>query len=121
MHDAKHVDILKVYESFSDSTRLRILHLLMQRDSICVCHMQSVLEETQVKVSRHLAYLRRRGLVEAEQRGNWRYYSLPRRRSREFELNLQCLTKIVSTHATFQRDLKRLTQHEPEVETCSSC
>ncbi|MEM6886094.1 MAG: metalloregulator ArsR/SmtB family transcription factor [Verrucomicrobiota bacterium] len=115
------MDLLKVYESFSDGTRLRILHLLTHRKSLCVCHIQSVLEEPQVKISRHLAYLRRRELVEVTQEGNWRYYSLPKPCTKEFKLNLKCLRTLAAEHATFQRDLTRLDSHAPAVETCGSC
>lgn len=115
------MDILKVYESFSDGTRLRILHLLTQRKSLCVCHLQSVLEEPQVKISRHLAYLRRRELVEVTQEGNWRYYSLPKPCTKELRLNLKCLKTLAAEHATFQRDLERLDEHAPAVETCANC
>lgn len=115
------MDLLKVYESFSDGTRLRILHLLMHRPSLCVCHLQSSLEEPQVKISRHLAYLRRRDLVDVTQDGNWRYYSLPEHCTKELQLNLDCLKTLAADHALFQRDLNQLEQHCPEAETCTNC
>lgn len=49
------------------------------------------LREPQVKVSKHLAYLRTRGLVQAERRRNWMVYSLPGKSSRELAANLACL------------------------------
>ncbi len=116
------MDLLKVYESLSDATRLRILYLLTQRPSVCVCHIQSALEEPQVKISRHLAYLRRRGIVEVSQEGNWRYYSLPveAERTRELQLNLECLATLAAEHALFQRDLKRLNAANPAEAVCSA-
>jgi ArsR family transcriptional regulator len=112
------MDLLKVYESFSDATRLRIMHLLIHRSSLCVCHIQDILQEPQVKISRHLAYLRRRELVIASQHGTWRYYSLPETCSQELQLNLDCLETLTQKHPLFKRDRKRLEQLVPATEAC---
>lgn len=63
------------FKCLSDPVRLRILNLLFHRDDICVCDIVSSLALPQSVVSRHLAYLRKHGLVTAERRGNWQYYS----------------------------------------------
>jgi ArsR family transcriptional regulator len=101
------MDLVKIYECFCDRTRLRILHLLAQTP-LCVCHFQEILDEPQVKISKHLAYLRTRGLVATEQRKNWVIYALPEKRDAELERNLQCLQDCASTDRTFAADLKRL-------------
>ena len=101
------MDLSQIYECFCDRTRQRILHLLMQ-SPLCVCHFQEILGEPQVKVSKHLAYLRARGLVETKQEKNWVIYSLPARRSRELEANLHCLDECVQSDAQFKRDLAAL-------------
>ena len=101
------MDLIQIYECFCDRTRIRILHLLMQTP-LCVCHFQEVLEEPQVKVSKHLAYLRARGIVETQQEKNWVIYSLPQKRSPELEKNLQCLEDCVRSDALFKADLRRL-------------
>ncbi len=88
-----------------DQTRLRILHLLGQ-GPLCVCHLQEVLKEPQVKVSKHLAYLRSKGMVEAKRQGNWMIYSLPAKRAVELETNMKCLQDCVQSHPQFQRDLR---------------
>jgi ArsR family transcriptional regulator len=63
------------FRALADPTRVRILHLL--RDGpLCVGDLGSVLEISQPKVSRHLAYLRRARLVEDEKRGLWCFYRL---------------------------------------------
>jgi len=54
----------QLFKAFSDSTRLRLLNLLAQREH-CVCEFQSILRVPQPKISRHLAYLRRSGLVKS--------------------------------------------------------
>jgi ArsR family transcriptional regulator len=62
-----------VYAALADATRLRILALLGD-DEVCVCHIHAALDSPQPTVSRHLAYLRRNGLVEARREGVWMHY-----------------------------------------------
>src|SRR3954469_8238470 len=88
------MDLVRIYECFCDRTRLRILHLLAQ-SPLCVCHFQTILGEPQVKISKHLSYLRERGMVEVERDQNWMVYSLPRRCAAELERNLKCLQDCV--------------------------
>ncbi|CAN5456190.1 hypothetical protein BH18VER1_BH18VER1_20710 [soil metagenome] len=101
------MDLIRIYQCFCDRTRLRILHLLT-RGPLCVCHFQEALAEPQVKVSKHLAYLRTRGLVETKREQNWVIYSLPKNCSPELDANLKCLQDCVQTHPEFRRDLRRL-------------
>ena len=60
----------------SDETRLRSLLLLKKKKEICVCEFSYMLNSIQSKVSRHLAHLRKSGLVLDERRGQWVYYQL---------------------------------------------
>ena len=99
--------LVEIYQCLCDPTRLRILHLLTQTP-LCVCHFQDVLGEPQAKISKHLAYLRSRALVETKRSGNWMIYSLPSKPSAELKTNLQCLRDCAPTDPTFARDLKRL-------------
>jgi ArsR family transcriptional regulator len=72
----KHLDALtSVYAALADPTRLRILSLLTD-DEICVCHIHASLDVPQPTASRHLAYLRKSGLVEARRDGVWMHYRL---------------------------------------------
>ena len=64
-----------VFRALADATRVRILHLL-RGGPLCVGDLVTVLDMAQPKVSRHLAYLRRSGLVEDEKRGLWCFYRL---------------------------------------------
>lgn len=61
--------------ALADKTRLRLLNL-MRDEEICVCFFTEVLNESQPKVSRHLAYLRNAGLVEARRDGKWMHYRI---------------------------------------------
>jgi len=101
------MDLVQIYQCFCDRTRLRILHLLT-RSPLCVCHFQSVLEEPQVKISKHLAYLRGKGMVNVERDRNWMIYSLPEERAPELEANLKCLQDCAQSDKVFARDLKNL-------------
>lgn len=64
-----------VYAALADSTRLRILALLRDGE-VCVCDIHASLDVPQPTVSRHLAYLRRVGLVDARRDGIWMHYRL---------------------------------------------
>jgi ArsR family transcriptional regulator len=101
------MDLVQIYQCLCDPTRLRILHLLTQTP-LCVCHFQDILDEPQVKISKHLAYLRERGMVVAEREQNWMIYSLPKKRDAELEANLKCLQDCVQTDPAFKRDLRNL-------------
>ena len=64
-----------VYAALADPTRLRILSLLGDGE-ICVCHIHASLDVPQPTASRHLAYLRKSGLVEARRDGIWMHYKM---------------------------------------------
>lgn len=67
--------LVEVFRALGDETRLRILALLKDGE-VCVCHIHGGLRLPQPTVSRHLAYLRRAGLVEARRDGVWMHYRL---------------------------------------------
>src|SRR6185436_9171875 len=72
----KHVDNLEtLFKALADATRLRILGLLLTGE-VCVCDIHETLKIPQSKASRHLAYLRRSGLVETRRDGLWIHYRL---------------------------------------------
>lgn len=63
------------YMALADKTRLRLMNL-MRRNEVCVCFFTEVLGESQPKISRHLAYLRNAGMVEARRDGKWVHYRI---------------------------------------------
>lgn len=63
------------FKALADTTRLRILGLLLTGE-VCVCHIHETLRIPQPKASRHLAYLRKTGLVDARREGLWMHYRL---------------------------------------------
>jgi ArsR family transcriptional regulator len=107
------MELLQIYQCLCDQTRLRILHLLTQ-GPLCVCHFQSILGVPQVAISKHLAYLRRRGLVTAQRHEQWVIYRLPAQRPKELHLQLKCLQDCVQSYPVFRADLKRLKQRSCE-------
>jgi ArsR family transcriptional regulator len=68
-------DLEKFFVALSDRTRLRLLNL-MGEDEVCVCFFVEILQENQSKISRHLAYLRKAGLVASRKDGKWMHYRI---------------------------------------------
>lgn len=66
---------MRLLQALGDPTRLRLLNLL-RGGEICVCYFVEILGEPQPKVSRHLAYLRRAGVVDVRREGKWMHYKL---------------------------------------------
>lgn len=64
-----------LFRALADPTRLRLLNLIADRE-ICVCYFVEILKISQPKVSRHLAYLRKAGIVAARREGKWMHYKL---------------------------------------------
>lgn len=101
------MELVKIYECLCDRTRLRIVNLLCS-GPLCVCHIQEILGEPQVKISRHLNYLKTRGMVAVQREANWMIYSLPAERSHELETNLACLQDCAREDKLIKRDDARL-------------
>lgn len=64
------------FHALSDLTRLRCLALMHRRGEMCVCDLTRILDESQPKISRHLAQLRELGLVQARRSGTWMHYAI---------------------------------------------
>lgn len=112
--------LVKIYECLCDRTRLRILNLLGS-GPLCVCDIQRTLGEPQVKVSKHLSYLRARGMVSAKRDANWMIYSLPSKRSAELGRNLACLQDCAGEEPLFRADRQKLAALEAEAKKGGSC
>jgi ArsR family transcriptional regulator len=66
---------VEVYRALADPIRLELLARIAARGPVCVCHLEQELPYTQPRISKHLATLRRAGLVSARREGSWVYYS----------------------------------------------
>src|SRR6202167_3430278 len=73
----KSFDLVPLFAALADRTRLRLLNLIVGRE-VCVCYLVEILRLGQPKISRHLAYLRRAGIVAARREGKWMHYSIER-------------------------------------------
>lgn len=103
MKPATRADAL--FRAFADPTRLRILNLLKSGE-LCVCDLVDVLDVPQPKASRHLAYLRRVGLVSARKDGYWSYYRIAAKLGLLPVQLLACLECCTPEMPEFARDLK---------------
>ena len=107
MIKVKAITVDGMFRAFSDRTRLRILSLL-RRGETCVCDLVDVLGVPQPTASRHLAYLRRAGLVLARKEGQWSYYRLAPARNNFHKKLLECLGSCFDDVPEIARDAKKL-------------
>ncbi len=70
------LDPVIFFKQLADETRLRALLLITQEEELCVCELVAALDESQPKISRHLAQLRKTGLLEDRRQGQWIFYRL---------------------------------------------
>lgn len=95
--------LVALFQALADRTRLRVLNLLSGGE-ICVCYFVELLGEAQPKVSRHLAYLRRAGLVDARRDGKWMHYRLVRPGDAEVARVLDATLAALADDRQMQRD-----------------
>ena len=96
-----------VFKALADATRLRILGLLLTGE-VCVCHVHESLRISQPKASRHLAYLRRSGLVDTRRDGLWIYYRLAALEDPQIAAIQQAVACALTRADAVQRDIGRL-------------
>jgi ArsR family transcriptional regulator len=104
--DAELKALDRVFKALADPTRLRILALLQDQD-VCVCHIHDSLKISQPKASRHLAYLRKAGVVSAERRGLWVHYRMAPQVSRVAQAVLDTAKHCVTHTPAAKKDLAR--------------
>jgi len=71
----KNYDLALLFAALADRTRLRLLNLMNGKE-VCVCYFVEILGQSQPKISRHLTYLRRAGVVAARRDGKWMHYRI---------------------------------------------
>ena len=114
------MELVQIYESLCDLTRMRLVQAL-EPGPLCVCHFQAVLREPQVKISKHLAYLRARGLVECRRQGNWMIYALPAKPSPALQPNLACQRECAASVPALARDRARRAKLAAKFEAEGPC
>jgi ArsR family transcriptional regulator len=105
----------RLLKAFADPVRLRLLNLLSDGREVCVCHLHGALELPQPNVSRHLAYLRKGGLVIGRKDGLWVHYRLARPGGHLHRALLLCVGTGMGDVETFEQDRQRL-EH-----ACTGC
>ncbi len=104
---SKPFDLVRVLAALADPTRLRLLNLMNGRE-VCVCYFVEILGQGQPKISRHLAYLRRAGIVGARREGKWMHYRIERPGDAAAASILDATLNSFKTDAEMQIDLARL-------------
>jgi ArsR family transcriptional regulator len=105
----KQFDVVRLFAALADPTRLRLLNLMNGRE-VCVCYFVEILNQGQPKISRHLAYLRRAGVVEARREGKWMHYRIELPGDVRAASILNATLKSFENDPQMQSDLKRLGQ-----------
>src|ERR1044071_300963 len=95
------------FRALADRTRLRLLNLIGS-DEVCVCFFVEILKTNQPKISRHLAYLRRAGIVGARREGQWMHYRIVEPADADAARVLKEVMSWLVTDVEMQRDRQRL-------------
>ena len=95
------------FRALADRTRLRLLNL-MRDDEVCVCFFVEILKTNQPKISRHLAYLRRAGIVGARREGQWIHYRIAEPADPDAARLLKDVMTWLANDQEMQRDRERL-------------
>jgi len=96
-----------LFSALADPTRLRLLNLIADRE-ICVCYFVEILRLSQPKVSRHLAYLRRAGIVATRREGKWMHYRLMAPKDQAAASILRETLKHLKAKPEMRHDISRL-------------
>ena len=106
---SKSFDLVALFAALADPTRLRLLNLMDGRE-VCVCYFVEILKQSQPKISRHLAYLRRAGIVSARREGKWMHYRIERPEDAKAVAILEAALSSIKTDREMQADLARLSK-----------
>lgn len=98
--------ITELFKALSDETRLRIIHLIYQHD-LCVCELVEILEESQPKISKHIAKLRQINLVITERNEQYIYYKF-NHQNLSYEKIVSNMINETLHVEVFKKDMERL-------------
>jgi ArsR family transcriptional regulator, arsenate/arsenite/antimonite-responsive transcriptional repressor len=96
-----------LFRALGDPTRLRLLNLIADQE-VCVCYFTEVIGAPQPKISRHLAYLRKAGIVAARREGKWMHYRLTAPFGPHVASILKSVLDALKQDTALQRDRQRL-------------
>ena len=106
-YSPRNYDLALLFAALADRTRLRLLNL-MDGKEVCVCYFVEILGQSQPKISRHLAYLRRAGIVTARREGKWMHYKIVSPKHAGGAQILSETLTVLRQDNTMQADLSRL-------------
>jgi len=108
-HSPKSYDLALLFAALADRTRLRLLNLMAGKE-VCVCYFVEILAQSQPKISRHLAYLRRAGIVAARREGKWMHYKIVVPKHPGAARILGETLSVLRDDSQMQADLSKLTK-----------
>jgi ArsR family transcriptional regulator, arsenate/arsenite/antimonite-responsive transcriptional repressor len=103
----KRFDLPRMFAALADPTRLRLLNLMRGRE-VCVCYFVEILQQSQPKISRHLAYLRNAGVVSARREGKWMHYRIEMPRDAGAAAILDEVLRSLEEDSEMRADFSRL-------------
>jgi len=95
--------LVSLFAALADPIRLRLINLIRSGE-VCVCFFVEAIGEPQPKISRHLAYLRKNGIVEGRRDGKWMHYRISDTLPVEARTILASMTGIFESDPVFVRD-----------------
>ena len=104
---SKPLNLAGLFAALADTTRLRLLNLMAGRE-VCVCYFVEILRQGQPKISRHLAYLRKAGIVAARREGKWMHYRICPPSDAAAASILDAVLASLRTDKRMQADLAKL-------------
>lgn len=105
----QHHDLALIFAALADRTRLRLLNLMHGKE-VCVCYFVEILGQSQPKISRHLAYLRRAGIVAARREGKWMHYRIVEPSHAGAAKIIREALDVLSNEKAMQTDLARFSK-----------
>ncbi len=106
---AKNFNLERFFQALGDNTRLRLLNLMGDQE-LCVCYFVEILDQSQPKISRHLAYLRNAGIVTARRDGKWMHYRIVMPPNEGAAKVLQQILHWLKEEKTMQADRAKLSK-----------
>jgi len=100
-------DLVQYFRALSEEVRLRIL-LLLAHGELCVCDIMDVLGEPQSKISRHLSYLKRSGLITSKRVGVWMHYMLAESTEETINAQIEFMRERLSALPAFKEDIQKM-------------
>ena len=97
----------RLFQALADRTRLRLLNLIADQE-VCVCYLVEILGLAQPTISRHLAYLRRSGIVAFRRQGKWMHYRIVLPQEAPARQLLLAILRGFSSDKTMQQERARL-------------